>query len=72
MTTRSKVYRDFGARQQKPGAVGLHCICYRPCVCPSHGCLDQLKTHEVRIIQFSEYGSPIPPTFRGASFIQKF
>jgi len=38
-------------------------ICYRPSVCPSVTRVDQSKTVEVRIMQFSQYGSPIPLVF---------
>ena len=42
-------------------------ICYRPSVCPSVRPsvtrVDQSKTVEVRIMQFSPYGSPIPLVF---------
>jgi len=49
----------FSARQHAERA-----ICYRKSVCPSV-CLsvtrvDQSKTVEVRIMQFSPYSSPIP------------
>jgi len=35
----------------------------RPSVCPSVTRLDQSKTVEVRIMQFSPYSSPIPLVF---------
>jgi len=44
----------------------------RPSVCPSVTRVDQSKPVEVRLMQFSPYGSPIPLVFVGVSFIQKF
>jgi len=37
----------------------------RPSVCPSVTRVDQSKTVEVRIMQFSPYSSPIPLVFAG-------
>jgi len=37
----------------------------RPSVCPSVTRVDQSKTVEVRIMQFSPYSSPIPSVFAG-------
>jgi len=65
----------FSARQHAERA-----ICYRKSVCLSV-CLsvrlsvtrvDQSKTVEVRIMQFSPYSSPHPSSFYSISFIQKF
>jgi len=52
----------FSARQHAERA-----ICYRKSVCPSVHLsvtqVDQSKTVEVRIMQFSSYSSPIPLVF---------
>ena len=56
----------FSARQHAERAI---CYCKSVCpsvrlsVCPSVTRLDQSKTVEVRIMQFSPYSSPIPLVF---------
>jgi len=50
----------FSARQHAERA-----ICYRKSVCLSVTRLDQSKTVEVRIMQFSPHSSPIPLVFAG-------
>ena len=48
------------------GTYAERTTCYLPFhVCPSVTRLDQSNTVEVRIMQFSSYGSPIPPVFAG-------
>jgi len=42
-----------------------HAICYRPSVRLSVTQMDQSKTVEARIMQFSPYSSPIPLVFAG-------
>ena len=42
-----------------------------PPVCPTVTRVDQSKTVEVRIMQFSPYSSPHPSSFRGINFIQE-
>jgi len=48
----------------------------RPSICPSVRTsvtrVDQSKTAELRIMQFSPYSTPRPSTFCGISFIQNF
>jgi len=47
-------------------------ICYRKSVCLSVTRVDQSKTVELRVMQFSPYSSPIPLLSAILSFIQKF
>jgi len=46
-------------------SVAIAHICYGNSVCPSVTRVDQSKTVEARITQFSPYSSPIPLVFRG-------
>ena len=46
-------------------SVAIARICYGNSVCPSVTLVDQPKTVEARITQFSPYSSPIPLVFRG-------
>ena len=56
----SHFFYIFSARQHAERA-----ICYRKSICPSVTRVDQSKTVEARIMQFSPYSSPIPLVFAG-------
>jgi len=67
-----KILHIFSVRQHAE-----HAICYRKSVCLSvrpsvTRYVDQWKTVEVRIMQFSPYSSPHPSPVYGICFIQKF
>jgi len=62
-------FNSFLARDSMLSA--LYAIA-RPSVRPSVTRVDQSKTVEARIMQFSPYSSPIPLAFCRISFIQKF